>query len=271
MYGREVDSLTVRNGDVNLLVIVDGEGPTLLLLHGWPDTSALWDEVAPNLVEAGFRVAVPDLRGCGRSDKPTRRRAVSDAPFGWRRRRRSSTRSVGKSSRSSATTGERHLPGSWRRFARRPGRTTRVVLSVGHPTALRTARAHPTVKSWYMLLFQFEGVGEAFLRKNDYEALRRWSGHPRADAVIEELERDGQMTTHLALVSSERGAQRLRGRLRRRCRQLRCRCSVSGRAATSPSQNDQMTELWRLLRQRVCATCASRDRPLDPDRSAARL
>jgi pimeloyl-ACP methyl ester carboxylesterase len=48
-----------------------------------------------------------------------------------------------------------------------------------------------------MLLFQFEGAGEAFLRKNDYEAIRRWTGHPRPDAVIEELERGGQMRAHL--------------------------------------------------------------------------
>ncbi len=53
------------------------------------------------------------------------------------------------------------------------------------------------MKSWYMLLFQFEGVGEAFLRKNNHEAIRRWTGHPRPDTVIEELERDGQMRSHL--------------------------------------------------------------------------
>jgi pimeloyl-ACP methyl ester carboxylesterase len=53
------------------------------------------------------------------------------------------------------------------------------------------------VKSFYMLLFAHEGVGEAFLRRDDHEALRTWLGHPRAEAVIEELERDGQMSSHL--------------------------------------------------------------------------
>jgi len=48
-----------------------------------------------------------------------------------------------------------------------------------------------------MLLFHFEGLGEAFLRRHDYEALRRWTGHPRVEPVIEELERDGQLTAHL--------------------------------------------------------------------------
>jgi pimeloyl-ACP methyl ester carboxylesterase len=47
------------------------------------------------------------------------------------------------------------------------------------------------------LLFFYDGVGEGFLRKNDYEVLRHWTGHPRAESVIEELERDGQMRAHL--------------------------------------------------------------------------
>jgi len=65
-----METLTVENGNVRLRVSLQGEGPTVLLLHGWPDTSSLWDDVAPELVSAGYRVAAPDLRGCGRSDKP---------------------------------------------------------------------------------------------------------------------------------------------------------------------------------------------------------
>ncbi len=65
-----METLSVRSADLTLHVEVDGGGPTVLLLHGWPDTGALWVEVAPALVAAGYRVAVPDLRGCGRSDKP---------------------------------------------------------------------------------------------------------------------------------------------------------------------------------------------------------
>ncbi|HLK45522.1 MAG TPA: alpha/beta fold hydrolase, partial [Acidimicrobiales bacterium] len=47
-----------------------GEGPAVLLLHGFPDTGALWRHQVPALVGAGFRVLVPDLRGYGQSDKP---------------------------------------------------------------------------------------------------------------------------------------------------------------------------------------------------------
>jgi pimeloyl-ACP methyl ester carboxylesterase len=40
------------------------------LLHGFPDSSKRWRHEVPVLVEAGFRVIAPDLRGFGESDKP---------------------------------------------------------------------------------------------------------------------------------------------------------------------------------------------------------
>ncbi|MFJ6853729.1 alpha/beta fold hydrolase [Streptomyces sp. NPDC091271] len=47
-----------------------GQGPPVLLLHGHPRTSATWHRVAPQLVERGFTVVCPDLRGYGRSRGP---------------------------------------------------------------------------------------------------------------------------------------------------------------------------------------------------------
>ena len=48
---------------------VGGSGPPILLLHGYPQTGACWQAVAPALAER-FTVMVPDLRGYGRSGKP---------------------------------------------------------------------------------------------------------------------------------------------------------------------------------------------------------
>ncbi|MDO9457341.1 alpha/beta fold hydrolase [Nocardioides sp.] len=48
---------------------VGGSGPPVLLLHGYPQTSAMWHEVAPALAETHTVVAA-DLRGYGRSDRP---------------------------------------------------------------------------------------------------------------------------------------------------------------------------------------------------------
>jgi haloacetate dehalogenase len=47
---------------------VGGAGPPVLLLHGYPQTHAMWHRVAPNLAEH-FAVVCPDLRGYGDSAK----------------------------------------------------------------------------------------------------------------------------------------------------------------------------------------------------------
>ncbi len=46
-----------------------GEGPALLLLHGYPQTHAMWHRIAPRLARR-YRVVCADLRGYGDSSKP---------------------------------------------------------------------------------------------------------------------------------------------------------------------------------------------------------
>jgi haloacetate dehalogenase len=48
----------------------NSEGPPVLLLHGHPQNHLTWYKVAPRLVEAGYTVVAPDLRGYGDSSKP---------------------------------------------------------------------------------------------------------------------------------------------------------------------------------------------------------
>lgn len=55
-----------------IFVRVAGEGPPLLLLHGYPQTSAMWHAVLPELARR-YRVVAADLRGYGRSLKPPSR------------------------------------------------------------------------------------------------------------------------------------------------------------------------------------------------------
>jgi haloacetate dehalogenase len=57
-------------GGVAIRVRCAGDGPPLLLLHGYPQTHACWHGVAPRLVDAGFGVVLADLRGYGGSSKP---------------------------------------------------------------------------------------------------------------------------------------------------------------------------------------------------------
>ena len=53
-------------------VAEQGEGPLVLLLHGFPQFWWAWRHQMPALADAGYRVAAMDLRGYGASDKPPR-------------------------------------------------------------------------------------------------------------------------------------------------------------------------------------------------------
>jgi haloacetate dehalogenase len=59
---------TRRVGGTHL--VTAGDGPPVLLIHGYPQTHVMWHRVAPGLVAAGHTVVCPDLRGYGDSDKP---------------------------------------------------------------------------------------------------------------------------------------------------------------------------------------------------------
>jgi len=59
----------VETPDGRIFVRMAGNGPPLVLLHGYPQTSAMWHAVAPKLAQ-DFQVICPDLRGYGRSLKP---------------------------------------------------------------------------------------------------------------------------------------------------------------------------------------------------------
>ncbi|MGH2462001.1 MAG: alpha/beta fold hydrolase [Candidatus Limnocylindria bacterium] len=51
---------------------VDGEGPLVLLLHGFPQFSYMWRHVLPALAERGYRAVAPDTRGIGETGRPSR-------------------------------------------------------------------------------------------------------------------------------------------------------------------------------------------------------
>lgn len=61
----------IKTANVRIFIRRSGEksAPPLVLLHGYPQTSAMWHKVVPFL-SGHFQIIIPDLRGYGRSDKP---------------------------------------------------------------------------------------------------------------------------------------------------------------------------------------------------------
>ena len=59
----------IRTVGTEIHCVVGGAGPPLLLLHGYPQTHAMWHRIAPRLAQR-FTVVCPDLRGYGDSGKP---------------------------------------------------------------------------------------------------------------------------------------------------------------------------------------------------------
>src|SRR5271170_6028461 len=64
-----VEERLIKTSGAEINLVTGGKGPPLLLLHGYPQTHAMWRKVAPRLAEE-FTLVIPDLRGYGDSSKP---------------------------------------------------------------------------------------------------------------------------------------------------------------------------------------------------------
>jgi len=189
--------MRIETDGVGLDVTVEGDGAPVLLLHGWPDTHEVWRDQITALAAAGYRVIAPDLRGFGASDRPEGVESYNILFL--------LADMVGVLD--DLGVEKAHVVGhdwgaalAWALGAFVPDRVDHLVaLSVGHPSAFVAAGFPQREKSWYMLLFQFEGVAEQWLSMDGWANLRAWSGHPGADEAIARLEEPGALTAGLNL------------------------------------------------------------------------
>ena len=61
---------TLQVGDLSMRVAEQGNGPLVLLLHGFPESWYSWRHQLPALAAAGFKAVAPDMRGYGSTDAP---------------------------------------------------------------------------------------------------------------------------------------------------------------------------------------------------------
>jgi pimeloyl-ACP methyl ester carboxylesterase len=186
----------IRVGDLSFHVVDEGSRPAVLLLHGFPDSSDLWRNQIPALVNAGLRVIAPDLRGFGESDKPTEVDAYALPVLLQDTLGLLDTLGV---ARAHVVCHDWGAGVGWMLAALHPTRVDRfVALSVGHLNALWQAGLDQREKSWYTLLFQFRGLAEDILTRDNWKFFRDWvRHHPETDKWVKDLARPGALTAGL--------------------------------------------------------------------------
>jgi len=60
----------VQSNGIRMSVLEQGDGPAVVLSHGFPELAYSWRHQIPALADAGFRVVAPDQRGYGDTDSP---------------------------------------------------------------------------------------------------------------------------------------------------------------------------------------------------------
>jgi pimeloyl-ACP methyl ester carboxylesterase len=160
-------------GGITLHYVEAGQGPLVILLHGFPEFWYSWRHQIPVLAAAGYRVVAPDMRGYNLSSKPSGWRSydadlLADDIAGLIRYfGAESARVVG------------HDWGAAVAYAtaiRHPEVVERLtILNVPHPErmlrGLRTFRQ--LRKSWYMFFFQIPGLPELAMRRGGYSFPKR--------------------------------------------------------------------------------------------------
>jgi len=147
------------------------DGPVVLALHGFPQTSAAWSGVLPLLAAAGYRVLAPDQRGYSPRARP---RAV--ASYGM-----DHLVADVLALADAAGAAQFHLLGhdwgaavGWVLAGARPDRVlTLTAVSVPHPAAFtRALVGTQALRSWYMAAFQLPALPELAFRARDGAVLR---------------------------------------------------------------------------------------------------
>jgi pimeloyl-ACP methyl ester carboxylesterase len=187
--GRMIDV----NG-ISLYVEDHGEGVPVLLIHGWPDSARLWRHQVPYLVDNGYRVITPDMRGFGRSARPAEvagyrlRNVVADVSAILDHLAVDTAFVVGHDWGAAV---------AWLTAMLCPARVRKLTaISVPHLLAPPTLRQYEM--AWYQLFFQFTDVAEATLQHDDWAWLRTFSrGYRDLEQAIADLSRPGALTASL--------------------------------------------------------------------------
>jgi pimeloyl-ACP methyl ester carboxylesterase len=177
-------------------VVSAGEGPAVLLLHGFPDTHVVWRNQIQALAAAGYRVIAPDLRGYGKTDAPTEVQAYAMQQLCADVLALLDALGLDKVSLVGHDWGAAL---GWRLCAAAPQRFERfAALSVGHLKAVLRAGIGQHLRFFYMVIFCIPGFSEWLLKAGDWRILRKFTrDRSQPEHWIRDLSPDGRLTAAL--------------------------------------------------------------------------
>jgi pimeloyl-ACP methyl ester carboxylesterase len=190
----EYHSRQLARDGVSLNYLDEGNGPAVLLIHGFPDSINVWRHQIPALLAAGYRVIAADNRGMGQSDAP---REVADYDLEEIFADLLAILDECSIDRVAVVGHDWGDVIAWGLVERIGERATCFVpLSVGAPQCYAGCDdIRQKELGWYTLLFQMEGVAEEMLAGNDWKLFRQWTrDHDETQHYINDLAREGRLT-----------------------------------------------------------------------------
>jgi pimeloyl-ACP methyl ester carboxylesterase len=176
-------------GEVQLHYVEAGDGPLVVLLHGFPEFWYGWRLQIQALAAAGFRVVVPDMRGYNLSSRP---KGVDS--YGIEKLAGDVRDLVHERGAQSALLAGHDWGGSvaWATAMNHPEIVDRLaILNAAHPRKLSEGLHHPGQlrKSWYFFFFALPDLPDAIVRANDWHFFRHFLHDARPAYTAEEMDR----------------------------------------------------------------------------------
>ncbi len=169
-------------GDQRLHYVEAGDGPLMVLLHGFPEFWYGWRQQIEPLAAAGFRVVAPDMRGYNLSSRPS-----SVAAYDTDRLADDIRGLIQERGAQSALLVGHDWGGTvaWTVAMNHPEVVDRLaILNAAHPRRLSQGLHSPRQlrKSWYFFYFQLPGLPERHVRSNRWRFFRNFLHDARPGA-----------------------------------------------------------------------------------------
>lgn len=162
---------------VRLHYVELGEGPLVVLLHGFPDFWFSWRFQIPALADAGFRVVAPDMRGYNLSSKPPGVAAYDTDRLAGDIRELIAERGAHSAFLAGHDWG---AAVAWVTAMKHPDVVERLaILNAPHPSKMLAGLRHPRqlARSWYIFFFLLPWLPERLVRADGWRLFRHGFEH----------------------------------------------------------------------------------------------